>query len=820
MKSLLTGCFTLLILALVNNARAIGPYHIERTFPRVGQRGTTVEVTIQGAVIEKPEEIIFFRPGIRAVGFEKLPDLPRRIGLAHGAFINEQVKCRFEIAPDCPLGEHPFRIRFQSEISSLGTFQVTPFPVLDESTKAASANDSLEKALPVTPNVTIQGRLGQGSRGEVDVFRVPAKKGQRLSVEVDSARITHTHYGDSEFDLAVRMLDEAGRELAVNDDNPFHLQDPVVSLKLPYDGAVYVEVKRSVFTPRDTLYCLHIGTNRRPLIAYPPGGQAGSRQAVTLIGDPLGDYQETIDVPAAAGWFENFGDAPSSVVLRSSPYPNVLEHAGTEATRVAKLPAALNGIIDGPEDVDAFRFSARQGDRLRIRTFAASLGSPIDAKLQIRPIDSSGKPGAVELAHDDSPVRDQDIFGTSFRGGGGLKEAIDPSVIWEAKADGDYLLEVTDPSGSGGSTGVYRVEIEPPPNSIHTVLVSRANDWMECPRLTSLAIPQGNRWTVNLSLLPGQGTIYRGELNLVAHGLPTGVRLVSPRVPAGAQLWPVQFVADSSALPGGALITIEALSVDPAHELASRSQQNIPFINHPGGDAWRTVRLDRFVLGVTDPAPFTIDVTPPSVPLVRGGELAVRVTIKRRKGFNGPVQFRCDWRPPGLGIPPTETIPPDQTEAALRLSAQPNAPLGNTPLVVVASTLREDFSDYVGTGHVRVSSEIVNLNVVEPFVQLACQPESVRRGERKPFVWTVRHQSPFEGEARVNLLGLPKGVSVAKPLPVITKDSKQLAFNIVATDEALLGQISGLSCEVIVKTGGQEIRQRTGNGTLRIDPKL
>lgn len=799
---------------------AIGPYHIERTFPRVGQRGSTVEVTIQGAVIEKPEEIMFYRPGIRAAGFEKLSDLPRRIGLAHSAFINEQVQCRFEIAPDCPLGEHPFRIRFKSEISSLGTFQVTPFPVIDQRKQPASANDTIEKALHVTPNVTIQGRLGQGSRGEVDLFRVPTKKGQRLSVEVDSARITHTHYGDSEFDLAVRVLDETGRELAANDDNPFHLQDPVVSLKLPHDGPVYVEVKRSVFTPRDTLYCLHIGTNRRPLIAYPSGGQAGSKQAVTMIGDPLGDFQETIEVPSPAGSFEYFGDAPSPVALRSSPYPNVLENADASVTRVEKLPAALNGIIDQPGDVDTFRFSAKQGDRLRIRVFAASLGSPIDAKIHIRAIDSSGEPGAVELSHDDSPVKDHDIFGTSFRGGGGLKEAIDPSVIWEAKADGDYLLEVTDPSGAGGATGVYRIEIEPPPNSIHTVLVSRANDWMECPRLTSLAIPQGNRWTVNLSLQPGQGNTFRGELNLIAHGLPDGVRLVTPRVPAGAQLWPVQFVAGPSASPGGALITIEAKPVDPASKIESRSQQNIPFINHPGGDAWRTVRLDRFVLGVTDPAPFTIDVTPPSVPLVRGGELAVRVKITRHKGFAGPVQFRCDWRPPGLGIPPTETIPPDQTEAVLRLSAQSNAPLGVTPLVVVASTVREDFSDYVGTGHVRVSSEIVNLSVVEPFVQLASQPESIRRGERKQFVWTIRHQSPFEGEAQVNLLGLPKGVSVAKPLPVITKDSKQLAFNIVATDEALLGRISGLSCEVIVKTGGQEIRQRTGSGTLRIDPKL
>ena len=41
-----------------------------------------------------------------------------------------------------------------------------------------------------------------------------------------------------------------------------------------------------------------------------------------------------------------------------------------------------------------------------------------------------------------------------------------------------------------------------------------------------------------------------------------------------------------------------------------------------------------------------------------------------------------------------------------------------------------------------------------------------------------------------------------------------------ATVIALLGAVSGLSCEVVVKAGGQEIHQRSGKGVLRIDPRL
>ena len=42
--------------------------------------------------------------------------------------------------------------------------------------------------------------------------------------------------------------------------------------------------------------------------------------------------------------------------------------------------------------------------------------------------------------------------------------------------------------------------------------------------LTGLAIPQGNRWTVNVGLSEGQGNAYKGELEIYAEGLPPGVK--------------------------------------------------------------------------------------------------------------------------------------------------------------------------------------------------------------------------------------------------------------------------------------------------------
>ncbi len=76
-------------------ATAFAVMHIEAVSPRIGQQGTTVEVTIQGAFLKGAREVIFYRPGIRATKITELPDLKHRVGLAHGNYIEEQISCQF-----------------------------------------------------------------------------------------------------------------------------------------------------------------------------------------------------------------------------------------------------------------------------------------------------------------------------------------------------------------------------------------------------------------------------------------------------------------------------------------------------------------------------------------------------------------------------------------------------------------------------------------------------------------------------------------------------------------------------------------------------
>ena len=422
------------------------------------------------------------------------------------------------------------------------------------------------------------------------------------------------------------------------------------------------------------------------------------------------------------------------------------------------------------------------------------------------------------MEKDDAKLDERDMFGTSYRGGGGRREVLDPSVVWRPKKTGDYLIEIYDSSDVGGPTGVYRIEIEALPTVFQTVLRSRSNDWVESMRFSGFAVPRGGRWTINVTLQDGQFRNLNGEFDIVARGLPKGVRLISPRVKPGTKLWPVQLVAEPDAPLVGSMFTLEARPVETGQSLVSRSQQNVPFINHSGGNSLHYVQVDRYVVGVTAPAPFSIEIGVLSAPIVRNSEAGIPVRIRRRDGFKGEVQIAVGFVGSGISPQPITTIPPNEDSAILKLSVGGSAVKGRQPFVIIGNNVHGTLTPWLGTGHIHVSSDIVNLEVADPYLQLTTQPESIRRGERKKYAWRAHQLTPFKGKATATLLGLPKGLKVIEPLPILTSTSKEVAFELEATHEALLGRVTGLSCEVIVNSSGAQIVQRAGKGTLRIDP--
>ena len=792
--------------------------------PRLVGRGGTSELVITGWRHEATDVLFYpratFAPWTAADADARGAVGIRCVGTAFDA-AKERLVCTLEVAPDCRPGEHPFRVLTAAGLSSMGTVYVSPFPVIDEAEAKPDTNDTPDTALRVEPNTTVYGSLHNGAGGDVDCFRVAGKAGGRLSVEVDMVKM-----GDDlvwnpvpeGYDSVVTILDPSGKRIAMNDDSALNRQDPLVSLQLPADGDYTVVLKRSMFVPHTREYAIHIGSFFRPLAAYPAGGPAGAPLAVELLGDPLGPVSQTVAVPQAAGTFPHGGEAPLPLSLRSSPYPNLLEDQGAAETRVPATPVAINGILAKPDETDRFRLTVKKGDSLQVRVWASGLGLPVDPVIRLRPVDAAGAPGEAEVTVDDASLADRDIFGAQ----GDFPELFDPSVIWAPKQDGDYVLEIADSRGAGGPTSVYRVEIAPPMNTLHVGLQPTPYQ-PERPRTTSLSMPQGGRWNVRLMMYAAQGSTIKGPFDLVVDGLPAGVRLVSPRVPAMQAVWPLAFEIAADAPLAASFIRVSGRPADGGEPFETVNQQNllrVRYSHYP----WRSIRVDRFAAAVTEPAGFTVELAAPKQPLMRGSELTIPVRIVRQPGFDEPLEMQCEISPPGVGVSPAELIPSGESEAKLTLSAEAAAKLGPAPLYVMVTTTqargKAGGDTARGDERVRVASAVVSIEVAEPFVALSTEPQSVRRGERVKYRWAVKQVRPFEGQAHVRMLGLPVGLTAVGPEPTIDTTSEEVAVELEARDEALLGLVNELKCDVRFSVNGEEISLRTGSGKLRIDPRL
>ena len=785
-------------------ALAAGPlaadiqYMVDYVLPRGGQRGAMVTVEFHGRSLENPKEILFYESGIAASGFEPY------------AKPGDGFKVKFQIAKDCALGEHVLRVHTATALSDAVTFWVGPFPQFPEAEVKLGENDTMAKAQPVLMNSTIEGQILPGAAMDVDYYRTAARKGQRISVEVEAARLGTLHYG-GENDLAMRILDAAGKELARDDDSTLFVQDPMLSILAPEDGTYFVEVKQQVFyPPRQGYYRLHIGDFSRPTAIFPAGGQKGATIEARVLGDPAGERTVSIPLPGKEGRFDYFagGDGvtppPSGNELRVSSFPNVL-YAGKD-TVVAELPSALNGILKEAGESDTYKLHARKGQAWVVRVYARTLGAPVDARIWVKGADGQ----RVIAQGDDSRL--SDLGYPSNRGTWYMKDQQDPVIVFRPPADGDYVLGVEDAENQFGPDHVYRVEITPLGDSVIAHLTGP--DGYQMARLTSLAIPRGSHWTLDLQLAQGLGNTFRGPAEIVASGLPTGVHMSAPALKGGENRVPIQFTADETAQPCAALIQLQLKPSNAKAEVTTFDQQGMAFTNRPGELPWHFVFVDKFALAVTDPAPFDIALDTPAIALAQGGDLTLHARITRRGDFKGPVEMVTDWLPPGVSKSGAVTIPPDKTEATLQIQANDKAAKGTYKIAMNATTTGGD--GYSGVGRVRVSSGFVELKVAEPYFSIDLQRGAVEQGKEAVVEGTLRIARPFGGQAKVMLQQLPKGVTQVEPAVATAADTK-IVFRIKADRDALAGLYKGVKCEIVFEDGGQKVTEHSGNGTLRVD---
>ncbi len=739
--------------------------------PRGAQVGSEARITFTGDRLDDAQELLFHDLGIT---FKDLKVVDAK-----------KVEATLVIAKDCRLGEHHVRIRCASGTSYARTFWVSQFANVAE----VEPNNEFEAPQLVALNSTIEGAA---TPEDIDYYKVVAKKGQRISVEVEALRINNIRNAVA-VDPYVAILDKDRFEIANSDDSALLKQESVLSILAPEDGEYIIEVRDSAFQGRGT-YRVHVGTYPRPLGIYPAGGKAGTEVEFTLIGDQKGAYKKKVTLPADGSetyhvFAANEGQLPpSGNQVRIVPFDNVLEaepnNTTKEATAGAALPLAFNGVLQEAADRDYFKFTATNGQKFRFRSYANKIGTPVDTVLYI--YDAAGKQ-----------------VGTSDDADGSSDSRID----FTAAADGEYFVMIKDMLDRGGEDFIYRIESEPyTPDIVVTMPDMVRNDTQYRKQFD---IPQGNHFamTVNVSR-----SSVSGDLTFDVPNLPAGVTWEADTIPANLSTFPIVFHAAADAPIDGDLYALNVKTAAADKPVVTGTyKQVLDFVRgNPNGVLYYGSDSEKFPIAVAEAAPFAISIDKPAVPLVRDGTIRLKVRAKRN-GYEGKILVRMLWNPPGVSGPATMTIPDKINEIDYELNANANAEVRSWKITMLAEA-------DAGKGLVTVSAPFTDLRIEEPYLGMKLNLATVNQGQNVNMICDLSQLRAFEGKAVANLYGLP-AKSTAAPME-ITKDQKQLLIPITTAEDTPVGQHKNMFCTVVVTENGQPITHRVGmGGILRVDPK-
>lgn len=755
-------CLALVAVLLSSATLHAGSPTLTRIDPRGCQRGAEHELVFRGARLKDAQEILFYSPGIEVLSLEAPAD--------------NQVKVKVKVAPECRLGEHVAQVRTATGISDYRTLFVGALPAVDE----AEPNSEFETPQAVKMNVTVQGRI---DNEDVDYFTVEAKKGDRISVEVEAMRL-----GTTLFDPYISILDSRRFALASGDDVTLVGQDAVCSVVAPEDGAYVIEMRDSAYGGNgNCFYRLHIGNFPRPLAVYPAGGKAGEPTDITYIGDPTGDIKTQVVVPAESS--EEFavhaedatGISPTGNVFRVFPHGNSFEsepNNGFGDATAAALPNAFNGIISEEGDVDCFKFSAKKGQQFEVECFARRLRSPLDPVMNLYTAEGKSIAGNDDSRGPDSYVR------------------------FTVPADGEYIVRVTDHLSRGGPEFVYRVEFQPtePALSLGIPRVARYSQQRQ-----QIVVPRGNRFGTLISVSRQN---FRGDVTLDSSQLPPGVTMHYVPIPSNLSQIGVVFEAAADAPVGGKLIDFKGKHATEKLTVEGKFENRADFVvASPGQSLYVWKDVEKLPICVAEEAPYKLSIVEPKAPLVRRGSMRLKIVAERKEGFDDAITVEFPFRPPGVSASSRITIPKGKNEAEYPLNANGNAQLGEWKVYANGSA-----------ANVWVASQLATLTVAEPFLTVEPQRASTEQGKATRIYCKVNHVKPFEGEATLTLLGLPPKTSTETL--TFTKDTKELTFPITVDAASPVGKHKNLICRVQLTEAGEPVVATAGVTELQIDKPL
>lgn len=751
---LLTICF------LCQSSIAQSP-RVERIENAGGQRGRTFDIVLHGERLNSVNDILFYGPGLSVSRIRHNDSLTTTISI--------------NASKDCLLGEHPFRVLSPTGISDLRTLHISPYPRTSE----IEPNNDISSAMPLEQQVSVHGLVEEG---DVDLFKFRLDAGERLSAEVVGIR--NTQYL---FDAQLSILDATGTVLAANDDSVLHRQDPVLSFLAPKKGDYFLAIREAAYGgDHDCLYQLHIGRHPRPVVCYPAGGQAGTTQTLTLIGDARGPVTQSCEMPATGNVLALFpeddsGIAPTPIPLRVSPYPNVLESEPNDersnASLVAQtLPVAINGILQTQADVDTFRIQVKAGILYRVSLFGKRVGSPIDSVVRILTQD-----GVEIISNDDGVNHDSE-----FR--------------FSALTDGEYLVQVRDHLGRGGQDYVYRIEFQPVAPSLRLSVPVLSE--IRQQQLQKIEIPRGGRAAIVVS---ARRQNFRSQLELLPDFLPDGVSVKSSGISGDSHLGYLLFEAVESAPISSGLFGINGVGTANGESVHGRLQQTTGLaFGPPRRTIYHSIGVSQLPFSVLDRGPFTLDVVPPVAPLSIDGQLELSVVVQRN-GYDGEIKLALPILPPWIEVPEDGVaIPAGSDSTIFTLTATDGAEPRQWTILMTGE------ADIDGEA-VFASSDEFSFEVVPPYLDVEIAKAVSRQGGHVRLACEAQWSRTAGTEpATARLRGLPKHVEV--PAIRVPVGSKKFSFELNVGKDAPASIHNTLFVEMEVPERDSFVRHFLGRG--------
>ncbi len=753
----------LMLCAIALPVEAAEP-RLDQIEPQGVRRGDEVQVKLSGPRVgQNPAELLLYEAGIEVTAIESIG--------------NNNATATLKLAKDCPLGRHALRLRTATGLSNLVTLHVGTLPSVAE----AEPNNSIEAAQHITLDHTVHGVI---QREDQDVFTIEVTQGERVSIEVEGLRL-----GRTLFDPVIEVLDAAGEVIASNDDQTAARADAFLSLPAPADGKLWVRLRESAFRgDGKSTYLLHLGHFPRPAAMWPLAVAAGSETSLASVGSLTGEVEQTIRPETEPSTVQpvfasdESGTAPTELsvwVADAAPALEAEPNNKRDQATPMPCPGVGTGVVSSAGDIDHYRIEARKGQTLDIRVRARELRSPLDSVLRV--FDAKGK----RLAGNDDDRGKPDSY-----------------VRFKPPADGEYVLEVEDRLNRGGPAMGYVLDVAEPKAVAEIKLDERRRY-----NATVIEVPQGGRTTAIFTVTRRD---FGGELGTFFDGLPTGVTAECFPLAGNFNRVPVVFSASEDAEPAARLanVSVQWTDKEKAYPVESRFRQQTWLVRGRNNVEVWSHYADRVPVAVTKRLPFSIQLEAPKAPLCRGGSMNLKLTAQRDEGFDQAIRIYTLYHSPGLSSNRSRSITKGKSEATIPVTANGKARTGEWPMVVVGETNLN--------GRVYTSTQFVPLVIAEPYFDMSVPTLTAYQG--KPAEWTVKlsPRTPFEGAAKLELVGLPHGVT-AEPVEV-EAGAGSAAFAIRIEGGAKLGRHRGIGCRATLQVDGEPVVFRQAYAELRIDP--